>query len=186
MTLLDMGKEPEPRHRRRPTTRRSPGSRAAVDSQADTPLHPATTTRPTCSKGDFAACLAWAGDVVQLKADNPDIDFVIPDSGLSVRRRDNMLIPNKARHNLERRTAHRLLLRAGPRPRNSPPYINYVVPGRRGEGRTWRRSTQDAGEQPADHSRRRPWTPSRTSFRSSSSKEDTRYEEKFAQASPAA
>ena len=32
-------------------------------------------------KGDFAACIAWAGDVVQLKADNPDIEFVDPGSG---------------------------------------------------------------------------------------------------------
>lgn len=49
------------------------------------------------TSGDFAACIAWAGDVVQLKADSPDIDFIIPDSGYMTST-DNMLIPNKARH----------------------------------------------------------------------------------------
>ncbi len=48
-------------------------------------------------KGDLAACLAWAGDVVQLQADNPDIKFAIPESGYNLSS-DNLLIPNKARH----------------------------------------------------------------------------------------
>lgn len=48
-------------------------------------------------KGDLAACLAWAGDIVQLQADNPDIRFVIPDSGY-ITSTDNLLVPNKARH----------------------------------------------------------------------------------------
>ncbi|WP_415951429.1 ABC transporter substrate-binding protein [Streptomyces sp. KLOTTS4A1] len=48
-------------------------------------------------KGDLAACLAWAGDVVQLQADNPNIKFHIPDSGYHTSS-DNLLIPNKARH----------------------------------------------------------------------------------------
>jgi spermidine/putrescine transport system ATP-binding protein len=31
--------------------------------------------------GDFAACVAWSGDIVQLQYNRPDIQFVIPDAG---------------------------------------------------------------------------------------------------------
>ena len=31
--------------------------------------------------GNFAACIAWSGDVVQLSRDNPDVKFVIPEEG---------------------------------------------------------------------------------------------------------
>ncbi|MFB7665618.1 spermidine/putrescine ABC transporter substrate-binding protein [Kitasatospora sp. NPDC056138] len=49
------------------------------------------------SSGDIAACLAWGGDLIQLRADNPDIEFVIPEQGY-VASTDNMLIPARARH----------------------------------------------------------------------------------------
>jgi spermidine/putrescine transport system substrate-binding protein len=49
------------------------------------------------SSGDIAACLAWGGDLIQLKADNPDIEFVIPEKGY-VSSTDNMVIPAKAEH----------------------------------------------------------------------------------------
>ncbi|WUN35751.1 spermidine/putrescine ABC transporter substrate-binding protein [Kitasatospora sp. NBC_00315] len=49
------------------------------------------------SSGDIAACLAWGGDLIQLKADNPDIEFVIPEKGY-VSSTDNMVIPAKAQH----------------------------------------------------------------------------------------
>nr|WP_229913134.1 spermidine/putrescine ABC transporter substrate-binding protein [Kitasatospora herbaricolor] len=49
------------------------------------------------SSGDIAACLAWGGDLIQLKADNPDIEFVIPDKGY-VSSTDNMVIPARAQH----------------------------------------------------------------------------------------
>lgn len=48
-------------------------------------------------KGDIAACLAWAGDIVQLKFANPDIDFHIPDSGY-LRGTDDLMVPARARH----------------------------------------------------------------------------------------
>jgi spermidine/putrescine transport system substrate-binding protein len=44
------------------------------------------------AKGDVAAAVAWSGDVVQLQADNPKLEFVIPDSGGMIWT-DNMLIP---------------------------------------------------------------------------------------------
>jgi spermidine/putrescine transport system substrate-binding protein len=33
------------------------------------------------SQGNFAACIGWSGDVVQLSQDNPDVRFVIPEEG---------------------------------------------------------------------------------------------------------
>ncbi|MFH8796646.1 PotD/PotF family extracellular solute-binding protein [Streptomyces sp. NPDC017941] len=84
-------------------------------------------------KGDLAACVAWAGDVVQLKLANPDIEFVVPESGY-ITSTDNLLIPNKARH---KRNAERLIdyyYEPGPAARLAA-YINYVCPvdGVRGE-----------------------------------------------------
>jgi spermidine/putrescine transport system substrate-binding protein len=43
----------------------------------------------------FAACLAWSGDIVQLQAERPDIRFVIPDEG-GIRWFDSMVIPKGA------------------------------------------------------------------------------------------
>ncbi|NGN68278.1 spermidine/putrescine ABC transporter substrate-binding protein [Streptomyces sp. A7024] len=48
-------------------------------------------------KGDIAACLAWAGDVVQMQFENPDIEFVIPQKGY-LYATDDLLVPAKARH----------------------------------------------------------------------------------------
>ncbi|MFF8428729.1 PotD/PotF family extracellular solute-binding protein [Streptomyces sp. NPDC016566] len=78
------------------------------------------------SKGDLAACVAWGGDVVQLQADNPDVAYVIPDSGYMTST-DNMLIPNKARH---KTNAERLIdFYYEPRPAAElSAYVNYVSP----------------------------------------------------------
>ena len=61
--------------------------------------------------GNIVACEAWSGDVIQLQADNPDIKFVVPEEGLSLWS-DNMLVPNKADAQGQRREVDRLLLRA--------------------------------------------------------------------------
>ncbi len=45
--------------------------------------------------GDFVACMAWSGDVVQLQYDRPDIQFVIPDEG-AMSWYDTMVIPKGA------------------------------------------------------------------------------------------
>ena len=47
------------------------------------------------SNGQFAACLAWSGDVIQLQRDRPDIRFVIPAEG-GIRWFDSMVIPKRA------------------------------------------------------------------------------------------
>ena len=42
--------------------------------------------------GDFVACVAWSGDIVQLNYTRPDIKFVIPDQG-GISWFDTMMIP---------------------------------------------------------------------------------------------
>ena len=49
------------------------------------------------TKGDSEVILGWSGDAVQLKADNPNIEFVIPESGGHLWT-DNMQIPVGAPH----------------------------------------------------------------------------------------
>jgi spermidine/putrescine transport system substrate-binding protein len=49
------------------------------------------------ASGDIAACIAWTGDVVQLKADNPALGYVLPETGHMIWS-DNFVIPNKAKH----------------------------------------------------------------------------------------
>ncbi len=44
------------------------------------------------AKGDIAAAMSWSGDVVQLTADNPNLEWHLPDSGGDIWT-DNMLIP---------------------------------------------------------------------------------------------
>jgi spermidine/putrescine transport system substrate-binding protein len=44
------------------------------------------------SKGDLAACMSWSGDVVQLTADNPNLEWHLADAGGDIWT-DNMLIP---------------------------------------------------------------------------------------------
>ena len=47
--------------------------------------------------GDIAACLAWTGDVVQLKADNPDLVYQLPPAGYTLWS-DNFVIPVRTQH----------------------------------------------------------------------------------------
>ena len=53
-------------------------------------------TKPLAS-GDTAACMAWTGDVVQLKADNPSLGYALPTAGFMYWS-DNFVIPNLAKH----------------------------------------------------------------------------------------
>ena len=54
------------------------------------------------AKGNVVMAEAWSGDMVQLKADNPDLDFVIPEEG-GMLWSDNMMIPIKPPHAVRRR-----------------------------------------------------------------------------------
>ena len=48
------------------------------------------------TSGNTIMSMAYSGDMIQLKADNPDLDFVIPEEG-AVLWSDNMIIPQKPR-----------------------------------------------------------------------------------------
>ncbi|MYZ11461.1 extracellular solute-binding protein [Streptomyces sp. SID2999] len=128
------------------------------------------------AKGDFAACVAWAGDVVQLKADSPDVDFIIPDSGY-VTSTDNMLIPNKARH---KTNAERLIdfFYEPEQAAALAAYINYVTPVE--NVKPWlAKIDRDAADNPLIVPDKAMQAKSHA-FRSLSQKEETAYEEKFA------
>jgi spermidine/putrescine transport system substrate-binding protein len=45
--------------------------------------------------GEFAACLAWSGDIIQLQQERPDIRFAIPAEG-GIRWFDSMVIPSRS------------------------------------------------------------------------------------------
>ncbi|WP_037679557.1 spermidine/putrescine ABC transporter substrate-binding protein [Streptomyces griseus] len=47
--------------------------------------------------GDVLACQAYSGDVIQLQADNPDIQFVVPEEGAELWS-DSLMVPDLARH----------------------------------------------------------------------------------------
>ncbi len=46
------------------------------------------------ASGNLWACIAWSGDLVQLQADNPNLEFLVPEEG-AMTWSDNMLIPQK-------------------------------------------------------------------------------------------
>ncbi|MFI1442624.1 PotD/PotF family extracellular solute-binding protein [Streptomyces fructofermentans] len=49
------------------------------------------------SSGDVLACQAYSGDVIQLRADDPDIEFVVPEEGAELWS-ESLMIPDLARH----------------------------------------------------------------------------------------
>ncbi|MFI7288944.1 PotD/PotF family extracellular solute-binding protein [Streptomyces anulatus] len=128
------------------------------------------------SKGDIAACVGWAGDVIQLQADNPDIRFAIPAAGY-ITSSDNLLVPAQARH---KTNAEKLIdyYYEPPVAAQLAAYINYVCPvdGVRDE-------LARIDESMASNTLILPdkeMAAKSRSFRSLSTKEETAYEEKFA------
>ncbi|MEV7440304.1 spermidine/putrescine ABC transporter substrate-binding protein [Streptomyces sp. NPDC091204] len=95
MTLLDQGKDPA-----NFTTADFDGAMGRLQKGVDTKqIRRFTGNDYTADldKGDLAACLAWAGDVIQLQAGNPDIKYAIPAPGY-ITSSDNLLVPAQARH----------------------------------------------------------------------------------------
>ncbi|MFI8075712.1 MULTISPECIES: PotD/PotF family extracellular solute-binding protein [unclassified Streptomyces] len=174
MTLLDMGKDPS-----HFTADDYDAAIARLQKAVDKGQIRRFTGNDYTSdltSGDFAACIAWAGDVVQLKADSPDIDFIIPDSGYMTST-DNMLIPNKARH---KTNAERLIdFYYEPKPAAElAAYINYVSPVD-GVKPELEKLDPDAANNPLIIPDKAMAAKSHA-FRSLSSKEETAFEEKFA------
>ncbi|MFI1938992.1 spermidine/putrescine ABC transporter substrate-binding protein [Streptomyces purpureus] len=174
MTLLDMGKDP--------------GSFKDADFDAAIGrLQKGVTTKQIrrftgndytsdLDKGDLAACLAWAGDVIQLQADNPDIKYTIPAAGY-ITSSDNLLVPAQARH---KTNAEKLIdyYYEPPVAAQLAAYINYVCPVDGVKEELAKIDPALAGntlilpdKAMAAKSR---------AFRSLSSAEETAYEEKFA------
>jgi spermidine/putrescine transport system substrate-binding protein len=174
MTLLDMGKDP---------AHFTADDYDAVIARLQKAVDKGQIRRFTgndytsdLTSGDFAACIAWAGDVVQLKADSPDIDFLIPDSGYMTST-DNLLIPNKARH---KTNAERLIdFYYEPKPAAElAAYINYVCPVD-GVKPELAKIDEDAANNPLIIPDKAMAAKSHA-FRSLSSKEETEFEAKFA------
>ncbi|MEV7165766.1 spermidine/putrescine ABC transporter substrate-binding protein [Streptomyces microflavus] len=128
------------------------------------------------SKGDIAACVGWAGDIIQLQADNPDIKFAIPAAGY-ITSSDNLLVPAQARH---KTNAEKLIdyYYEPPVAAQLAAYINYVCPvdGVRDE-------LAKIDESMASNTLILPdreMAAKSRSFRSLSTEEEAAYEEKFA------
>jgi len=127
-------------------------------------------------KGDIAACVAWAGDIIQLQAGNPDIKFAIPAAGY-ITSSDNMLVPAKARH---KTNAEKLMdyYYEPPVAAQLAAYINYVCPvdGVRDElARIDKAMAANTLILPD-----RAMAAKSHAFRSLTAEEETAYEEKFA------
>ncbi|MYX29582.1 extracellular solute-binding protein [Streptomyces sp. SID8381] len=174
MTLLDMGKDPA-----KVTADDYDAALARLQKAVDKgQIRRFTGNDYTSdlSKGDLAACVAWGGDVVQLKADNPAIDYVIPAGGYMTST-DVMLIPNKARH----KTNAERLIDFYYQPEQAAAlaaYVNYVSPV---DGVKPYLAKIDASA--ADNPLIVPTkdTAARShSFRALGEKEEAAYEEKFA------
>ncbi|MFI9647903.1 spermidine/putrescine ABC transporter substrate-binding protein [Streptomyces sp. NPDC052040] len=174
MTLLDMGKDP---------ARFTDDDFDAVIARLQKAVDKGQIRRFTgndytsdLAKGDLAACVAWGGDIVQLKADSPDVGFVIPDSGY-MSSSDNMLIPNKARH---KTNAERLIdfYYEPDQAAALAAYINYVSPVD-GVKPYLAKIDRTAADNPLIIPDKAMAAKSHA-FRSLTQKEETAYEEKFA------
>ncbi|MFE2487425.1 polyamine ABC transporter substrate-binding protein [Streptomyces mirabilis] len=174
MTLLDMGKDPE-----KFTDDDFDAAIARLQKAVDKGQIRRFTGNDYTSdltKGDLAACVAWAGDIVQLKADSPDVDFIIPDSGY-LTSTDNMLIPNKARHKTNAERLMDFYYEPGPAAQLAA-YINYVCPVDAVKDEL-AKIDKSAADNPLILPDKAMAAKSHA-FRSLTQKEETAYEEKFA------
>ncbi len=173
LTLLDMGKRPED-----VTADDYDAALARIQKAVDRgQIRRFTGGEYTgdLGQGDLAACVAWAGDLVQLHLDKPQVEFAVPAAGYMTST-DNLLVPNKARH---KKNAERLIDYYY-EPKNAArvaAFINYQCPvdGVRDE---LAKIDKDLAENPLivpDEE----MTAKSHAFRSLSSEEETVFEEKF-------
>ena len=78
------------------------------------------------TKGNLWLCQAYSGDLIQLQADNPDLDFVIPEEGGTLWT-DNMLMPKNAQHYYAAETWMNYVYDPVVAARIAA-YVNYVTP----------------------------------------------------------
>ncbi|MFD3870648.1 spermidine/putrescine ABC transporter substrate-binding protein [Streptomyces sp. NPDC058623] len=174
MTLLDQGKDPA-----KFTDADFDGAIGRLQKGVDTQqIRRFTGNDYTADldKGDLAACLAWAGDVIQLQAGNPDIKYAIPAPGY-ITSSDNLLVPAKARH---KANAEKLIdfYYEPPIAAQLAAFISYVCPvdGVREELAAIDPALADNPLIVPD----KAMAAKAHAFRSLTSEEETAYEEKFA------
>ena len=80
------------------------------------------------ASGDLWVVLAYSGDVVQLKADNPKLEFLIPEEG-ALLWTDNMLLPQKPPHPYAAETMMNYVYDPAVAAKIAA-YVNYVTPVR--------------------------------------------------------
>jgi spermidine/putrescine transport system substrate-binding protein len=78
------------------------------------------------TKGNLWLALAYSGDMVQLKADNPDLDFVIPEEGATIWT-DNMEIPKTSKNQYAAETMINYVYDPAVAAKIAA-YVNYVTP----------------------------------------------------------
>ncbi|MFF8846964.1 PotD/PotF family extracellular solute-binding protein [Streptomyces sp. NPDC015127] len=174
MTLLDMGKDPV-----KVTEADYDAALGRLQKAVDRKQIRRFTGNDYTSdldKGDIAACIAWAGDLIQLQVDNPDIRYAIPAAGYMTAT-DNLLVPAQARH---RKNATRLIdyYYELPVAAKLAAYINYVTPVA-GVAPELAKIDPALAKNPLIIPDEAMAAKSH-SFRSLSSAEETAYEEKFA------
>ncbi|MEW2222469.1 spermidine/putrescine ABC transporter substrate-binding protein [Streptomyces sp. NPDC006990] len=127
------------------------------------------------NSGDIAACLAWAGDVVQLQLDNPDVEFAVPDKGYLFGT-DDLLVPARARH----RGNAEALIDYYYQPREAAElaaWVNYICPVT-GAQAEMEKIDKELADAPLIFPDARMIARGKN-FRPMSAKEEARYEEKF-------
>ncbi|MEU9773939.1 MULTISPECIES: spermidine/putrescine ABC transporter substrate-binding protein [unclassified Streptomyces] len=174
LTLLDMGKDPG-----KVTDADYDAALARLQKAVDRKQIRRFTGNDYTSdldKGDIAACVAWAGDLIQLQVDNPDIRYAVPEAGYMTAT-DNLLVPAQARH---KANATRLIdyYYELPVAAQLAAYINYVTPVA-GVGPELAKIDPELASNPLILPDEAMAAKSH-SFRSLSSEEETAYEEKFA------
>jgi spermidine/putrescine transport system substrate-binding protein len=78
------------------------------------------------TKGNLWVVQAYSGDLIQLQADNPDLEFVIPEEGATLWT-DNMLMPTNAQHYYAAETWMNYVYDPKVAARIAA-YVNYVTP----------------------------------------------------------
>jgi spermidine/putrescine transport system substrate-binding protein len=78
------------------------------------------------TKGNIVLALAYSGDMVQLRADNPNLDFVYPEEG-SILWTDNMMMPAKVEHPYAAETMMNFVYEPEVAAKIAA-YVNYIPP----------------------------------------------------------
>ena len=78
------------------------------------------------AKGNVVMAMAYAADLIQLKADNPDLDFVIPEEGGTIWT-DNMMLPKTTKNQYAAETMINYVYDPAVAAKIAA-YVNYVTP----------------------------------------------------------